>query len=1467
MDDTASAPLPRPARAIALAATTLVLTWLALLVGAPASGAATSAALVKDISPGAGPSLPSELANFSGTLFFQARDEATGFELWRSDGTGAGTALVKDIAPGSGDSFPSRLTSAGGTLFFMATDEAHGSELWTTDGTAAGTSLVTDIRPGPVGSVPSDLTDVDGTLYFSASDETNGSELWRSDGTAAGTRRVKDINPGTNSSIPFELTDVDGTLYFTATDGATGFELWKSDGTTAGTTLVKDIRSGSAASNPFELTNAGGTLYFTATDSANGLELWKSDGTTAGTTLVKNINPGANSSNPAELTNAGGTLYFKAFDGVTGFELWKSDGTTGGTVLVKDIRSGAASSAPLGLTYTGGTLYFAAFDNATGFELWKSDGTTAGTTLVKDIWLGSNSSLPSELTNAGGTLYFTASDGTTGVELWASDGTGAGTKLVNDILPGGGTSSPSGLTDVDGTLYFAADDGSRGAELWRTRTTTTTTTTLSSSRPSGSTYGDSVTFTATVASDPATAIGAGTVAFQQFIGSSWVDIGGCSDVALGGITGNVAQCSTAALTAGSKSIRAVFGGTTDYAASTSATLTQNVFKATVHVDANAAQRIYGDADPPPSATLRASDFRNGNTAGTSGITGGPGCAYAGHSQNVGTHGGVISCSAGSLSAANYSFATGDSAALTINKASLRVDSSAAQKTYGNADPAPSATLRASDFRRGDTAATIGFTGAASCQLASHSENAATYPGAIACAVGTLSAANYSFTTGNSASLTINKAIVRVDANAAQKIYGDPDPTPSATLRGSDFKGSDTAGTSDLTGEPSCQISTPSDEAGTHTGAIACNAGTLSAPNYLFLAGSDAAMTIDRATVHIDANAAQKTYGDPDPTPGAALRAADFKMDDTAGTSGITGEPNCQVASHSQDVGTYSGAIACTDGTLSAHDYLFSGGSDAALTIGKASVHVDANAAQKTYGEPDPTPAATLRASDFKGSDTAGTSGITGVPSCQIASHSVHAGTYSGAIACAEGTLAAQNYLFTTGPDVDLTIAKAIVRIDADAAQKTYGAPDPAPNGTLRGSDFTSGDTAATSGISGSPSCQVGSHSEHAGTYDAAIGCAVGTLSAPDYSFAAGNSAGLTINKAGTQTAAQSSANPSVRGQSVTLTATVTTGAPGAGTPSGQLTFTDGSTVLATKTLGEDGKATLDTSSLSVGSHAITAAYDGSGDFDSSSGAALSQDVAKAATAASLAATSESSTAGDAVTFNATVATVAPGSGTPGGDVTFKDGAASIGTTALGPDGKATLTTSGLAAGQHSITAGYAGNGGFHASTSDPVAHSVTVRPQPPERTLEDPPPLLGRFTKGSSTADGNGNVTITRFLASCDVGPCLFRVTATIPSASAKVTATRKKKPVQVGSGKLALKTGQRRPIKLKLTRAAKKLLARKGTLAVSVRVTGANGVGRTVAKTVKLKISSHPSAGRRSAVDSSSRLPKSIEQLHRHLS
>src|SRR5439155_1540230 len=183
----------------------------------------------------------------------------------------------------------------------------------------------------------------------------------------------------------------------------------------------------------------------------------------------------------------------------------------------------------------------------------------------------------------------------------------------------------------------------------------------------------------------------------------------------------------------------------------------------------------------------------------------------------------------------------------------------------------------------------------------------------------------------------------------------------------------------------------------------------------------------------------------------------------------------------------------------------------------------------------------------------------------------------------------------------------------------------------------------------------------------------------DSNFNGSTSATLSqvVSQANTTTAVSSSVNPSVFGQSVTLTATVSAVAPGAGTPSGTVTFKDGTTTVDPCTLNGRGVATYPPSARSTVIPYTTPFRSSDSNFNGSTSATLSQIVNKANTSTTLSSSVNPSMFGQSVTFTATVAASTPGAGTPSGTVTFKDGTTPLGTGTLNGSGVATLATSTL----------------------------------------------------------------------------------------------------------------------------------------------------------------------------------------------
>jgi hypothetical protein len=132
---------------------------------------------------------------------------------------------------------------------------------------------------------------------------------------------------------------------------------------------------------------------------------------------------------------------------------------------------------------------------------------------------------------------------------------------------------------------------------------------------------------------------------------------------------------------------------------------------------------------------------------------------------------------------------------------------------------------------------------------------------------------------------------------------------------------------------------------------------------------------------------------------------------------------------------------------------------------------------------------------------------------------------------------------------------------------------------------------------------------------------------------------------------------------VTFTASVM--GAGGGTPSGTVTFLDGSTVLGTAPLSTSSataQAIFTTSSLGLGAHTLTAVYSGDSTFAASASASRRVAVQLASTFVSLTSSADPAAPGQSVTLTATVS--GADGGTPTGTVTFKDGSTVLGSATL-----------------------------------------------------------------------------------------------------------------------------------------------------------------------------------------------------------
>jgi hypothetical protein len=279
---------------------------------------------------------------------------------------------------------------------------------------------------------------------------------------------------------------------------------------------------------------------------------------------------------------------------------------------------------------------------------------------------------------------------------------------------------------------------------------------------------------------------------------------------------------------------------------------------------------------------------------------------------------------------------------------------------------------------------------------------------------------------------------------------------------------------------------------------------------------------------------------------------------------------------------------------------------------------------------------------------------------------------------------------------------------------TYGASSATLAGTLAGGPQTPGGESVAVTLNGdTQQATIGANGAFSTTFDTSNLSVAGSPYSVTYTYRGDGtyaSASATSTVTVTQTAAAvalgSSGGSAVFGQAVTFVATVTAGAA---VPTGSVTFYDGARPLGTVPLDGAGRATLTTSALAVGAHAITAAYGGDTDDLGATSGAASETVAKAGAQVVLVprpAFKKKKLV--SLGLEAEVRATAPGAGVPSGMVTFevqtkakkKVGEKVLGTAALS-GGAATLSVQPNAVLKKPLTIIYAGDADFTSVTASP----------------------------------------------------------------------------------------------------------------------------------------------------------------------
>jgi 6-phosphogluconolactonase (cycloisomerase 2 family) len=363
----------------------------------------------------------------------------------------------------------------------------------------------------------------------------------------------------------------------------------------------------------------------------------------------------------------------------------------------------------------------------------------------------------------------------------------------------------------------------------------------------------------------------------------------------------------------------------------------------------------------------------------------------------------------------YQVSTGTST-LTINKAVLTVTAQNASKIYGDANPA--FTYVISGFLNNETVAVV--SGTANC---TSSANVGTSVGtaSISCAVGTLSATNYSFTFVP-ATLTINRAPLVLAGNSVSRLYGDPNPAITGTVTG--LKAGDQA---TATFSTTALSTSP---VGTYpiTGTLVPG-GSFLAANYSVT--SSGTVTVNPAPLSAAAANASRLYGDPNPT---------F-------TGTITGARNGDVftvtfvsaADPTSPVGTYpiTATLSGAPSVISNYTVTSSSGT---LTVTPAALSVSAANASRLYGDPNPLFTGTI--TGIKNADN-----ITATYASAAATSPV--GTFAIVPTLVDPTLKLGNYTVTSNNGT-LTVTPAPLSVAAANASRLYGDANPLFSGTITG---------------------------------------------------------------------------------------------------------------------------------------------------------------------------------------------------------------------------------------------------------------------------------------------------------------------------------------------------------------------------------------------------------------------------------
>jgi autotransporter-associated beta strand protein len=1183
------------------------------------------------------------------------------------------TATVTGDSPGSGTPTGTVTFKDGTTTLGTGTLNGSGQATFNTSALLIGSNSLTAVYAG----------DTD----FSTSTSSAVSQTVNQDGTTSS------LTPSANPSVfgqSVTLTTIvsanspgTGTPTGTVTfmDGSTTLGTGTLNGSGQATFSTSALLLGS---NSLTAVYAGDTDFSTSTSSAVSQTV-NQDGTT--TSLAPSVNPSVfGQSVTFTATVSANSPGAGTPTGIVTFE----DGTaTLGTGTLNGSGQAAFSTSGLSIgansltaVYAGDTDFTASASSAISQTVNQDSSTTTLVPSANPSVFGQSVTLTATVTaNSPGsgtpTGTVTFEDGTTTLGTAALNGSGQATFSAAALLIGSNS-----LTAVySGNSDFTASTSSATTQTVDQDSTTTSLT--PSANPS--VFGESVTFTATVASNaPGAGTPTGTITFYD----------GSNDLGTATLNGSaIATIALSTLSVSTHSITAVYSGDTDFTTSTSSATSQivNQDSSTTTLTQSANPSVYGQsvtltatvsANSPGTGTpTGAVTFKDGTTTlGTGTLNGSGQATFSTSALLIGSN----SLTAVYVGDTNFTTSSSSATSQTVNQDSSTtiLTPSVNPSVFGQ-----SVTLTAT--------------------VSPDSPGAGTPTGTVTFEDGTTTLGTA--TLNGSGQATFNTSALVIGSNSLTAVYaGDTDFTTSTSSALSETVNQDGTTTSltpsanpSVFGEPvtfTATVTSNTPGAGTPTGTITFYDG-LNNLGTATLNGS-AIATMSLSTLTVATHSITAVYsGDSDFITSTSSATSQTVNQDSSTTTlvpsinpSVFGESvalTATVVANSPGAGTPTGTVTFKDGSATLGTGTLNGSGQ--VTFSTSALPIGGNSLTAVYSGD----------SDFATSTSSATS----------------------------QTVDQDSTTTSLTPSVNPSVFGQSVTFTATVAANTPGAGTPTGTITLYdgsnnlGTATLDGSAVATIALS---NLSVASHS-------------ITAIYGGDSDFITSTSSATSqmVNQDSSTTTLLPSINPSVFGQGVTLTATVTPNSPGTGTPTGIVTFYNGSSSLGTATLNNSGIATLSSSALPVGSNSISVVYGGDAAFAASTSSTLTQIVNQDATASVVGSSADPIVFGEPVTFTATVTASAPGAGTPTGTVTFIDGATTLGMRTLDVSGQATLSTSVLLIGTGPISIIYAGDENFSASTSPAISQTVDPDSTSVALTSSANPELFGQIVTFTATVTAN----------------------------------------------------------------------------------------------------------------------------------